>query len=120
MCGIAGFTHVERRLPAGVLTSALESIAHRGPDHQGQFVSSHVSLGSTRLRIIDLEAGDQPLKSPDGDVVLVFNGEIFNHQELRRELQQAGYRFQTHCDTEVALNAYLHWEIGRASCRERV
>ena len=109
MCGIAGFTHVERRLPAGVLTSALESIAHRGPDHQGQFVSGHVSLCATRLRIIDLDAGDQPLKSPDGDVVIVFNGEIFNHQELRRELQQVGYRFQTHCDTEVALNAYLHW-----------
>lgn len=58
---------------------------------------------------MDLEAGDQPLKSADGEVVLVFNGEIFNHQELRRELQQAGYSFKTHCDTEVALNAYLHW-----------
>lgn len=58
---------------------------------------------------MDLEAGDQPLKSADGEVVLVFNGEIFNHQELRRELQQAGYSFRTHCDTEVALNAYLHW-----------
>ncbi|HWC18550.1 MAG TPA: asparagine synthase (glutamine-hydrolyzing), partial [Terriglobales bacterium] len=109
MCGIAGFTHVAKRLPSGVLTSALQSIAHRGPDHQGQFTSSYVSLGATRLRIIDLEAGDQPLKSPDGDVVLVFNGEIFNHQELRSELQQAGFHFQTHCDTEVALNAYLHW-----------
>lgn len=109
MCGIAGFTHVERHLPAGVLTLALQSIAHRGPDHQGQYASGQVSLGATRLRIIDLEAGDQPLKSPDGDVVLVFNGEIFNHQELRRQLLQAGYRFQTHCDTEVALNAYLHW-----------
>lgn len=58
---------------------------------------------------MDLEAGDQPLKSADGEVVLVFNGEIFNHQELRRELQQAGYSFKTQCDTEVALNAYLHW-----------
>ncbi len=109
MCGIAGFTHLRKPLPAGVLTSALESIAHRGPDHQGQFVSGQVSLGATRLRIIDLDGGDQPLKSPDGDVVVVFNGEIFNHQELRRELQQAGYLFQTHCDTEVVLNAYLHW-----------
>ena len=116
MCGIAGFTHVEKRLPAGVLTSALESIAHRGPDHQGQFVSAQVSLGATRLRIMDLEAGDQPLKSPDGDVVLVFNGEIFNHHDLRRELQQSGYRFQTHGDTEVAFNAYLH---GGDSCFAR-
>ena len=109
MCGIAGFTHVAKRLPSGVLTSALESIAHRGPDHQGQFLSPQVSLGSTRLRILDLEAGDQPLKSPDGDVVLVFNGEIFNHQQLRSELLQAGFQFRTHCDTEVVLNAYLHW-----------
>jgi len=109
MCGIAGFTHVARRLPSGVLTSALQSIAHRGPDHLGQFTSPQVSLGATRLRIIDLEAGDQPLSSPDGDVVLVFNGEIFNHQELRSELQQAGFHFQTHCDTEVALHAYLRW-----------
>ena len=85
MCGIAGFTHVAKHLPNGVLTSALESIAHRGPDCQGHFTSPQVSLGATRLRIIDLEAGDQPLKSPDGDVVLVFNGEIFNHRELRAE-----------------------------------
>jgi len=68
-----------------------------------------VALGATRLRILDFEGGDQPLKSPDGDVVLVFNGEIFNHRELRSELQQAGFRFHTHCDTEVALNAYLCW-----------
>jgi asparagine synthase (glutamine-hydrolysing) len=109
MCGIAGFTHVSKRLPPGVLASALQSIDHRGPDHQGRFTSGQVSLGAARLRIIDLEAGDQPLQSPDGDVALVFNGEIFNHHELRSELQQAGFRFATHCDTEVVLNAYLHW-----------
>jgi len=75
-----------------------------------------VSLGATRLRILDLVAGDQPLKSPDGDVVLVFNGEIFNHQELRSQLQQCGFRFQTRCDTEVVLNAFLLWGD---SCFER-
>lgn len=109
MCGIAGFTHVAKRLPARVWSSALQSIAHRGPDHQGQFVSEQVSLGATRLRILDLQAGDQPLKSRDGDVVVVFNGEIFNHQEIRSELQQDGFHFDTHCDTETILNAYLCW-----------
>lgn len=82
---------------------------HRGPDNQGHFTSGQISIGATRLRILDLEAGDQPLKSPDGDVILVFNGEIFNHGEIRSELQQAGFRFETHCDSEVALNAFLHW-----------
>lgn len=116
MCGIAGFTHVSKRLPPGVLNSALQSIVHRGPDHQGCFESGQVSLGATRLRILDLKSGDQPLKSPDGDVVLVFNGEIFNHQQLRSELQQSGFCFQTRCDTEVVLNAFLHWGD---SCFER-
>ena len=109
MCGIAGFSHSVRRLPAEVLSSALHSIAHRGPDSCGRFDSPHVSLGATRLRILDLEAGDQPLKSPDGDLVLVFNGEIFNHQDLRSELERYGFVFATHCDTEVVLNAYRHW-----------
>ncbi|PYX97637.1 MAG: asparagine synthase (glutamine-hydrolyzing) [Acidobacteria bacterium] len=116
MCGIVGFTHVSKRLPERVLNSALRSIVHRGPDHQGEFESEQVSLGATRLRILDLSAGDQPLKSPDGDVVLVFNGEIFNHQELRSQLQRAGYCFHTRCDTEVVLNAFLHWGD---SCFER-
>jgi len=109
MCGIAGFTHVAKRLPARVLGSALQSIGHRGPDHQGQFISDQISLGATRLRIMDLAAGDQPLKSPDGDVVVIFNGEIFNHQEIRSELRQVGFHFDTQCDTEVILNAYLYW-----------
>ena len=66
-------------------------------------------MGATRLRILDLDAGDQPLRSPDGDVALVFNGEIFNHRHLRSELEQAGFQFKTRCDTEVVLNAYLRW-----------
>src|SRR5579859_6794501 len=109
MCGIAGFTHAVKRLPDGVLASALQSIAHRGPDSFGQFESAQASLGATRLRILDLDAGDQPLRSADGDVALVFNGEIFNHRELRSELEREGFEFKTHCDTEVVLNAYLRW-----------
>lgn len=109
MCGILGYTHVRKRLPRGVMDAALDSLTHRGPDHQGRFESDLVSLGATRLRIVDLEYGDQPLISPDGDVVVVFNGEIFNHHELRHELQAHGVLFETRCDTEVVLHAFLRW-----------
>lgn len=109
MCGILGYSHVSRRLPRGVVDHALRSLVHRGPDQQGRFASEWVSLGATRLRILDMVGGDQPLFSPDGDVVVVFNGEIFNHQEVRSELEQAGVRFETRCDTEVVLHAFLRW-----------
>lgn len=109
MCGILGFSHLERRLPAGTLASGLASLAHRGPDQQGQFVSDQISLGATRLKILDLEGGDQPLYSPDGDIVLVFNGEIFNYKDLRQQLELEGVIFRTRCDSEVVLSAYLSW-----------
>lgn len=109
MCGILGYSHISSRLRPGVLTSGLNSLLHRGPDHQGRFVSEQISLGATRLRILDLEGGDQPLLSPDGDVVVVFNGEIFNHHEIRAQLVEEGFEFQTHCDTEVILHAFLRW-----------
>ncbi|HEY5029127.1 MAG TPA: asparagine synthase (glutamine-hydrolyzing), partial [Candidatus Angelobacter sp.] len=109
MCGILGYTHVRKRLPRGVMDAALASLTHRGPDHQGQFRSELVSLGATRLRIVDLESGDQPLISPDGDVIVVFNGEIFNHHELRLELEAYGAIFETRCDTEVILHAFMRW-----------
>src|SRR5439155_2099634 len=63
-----------------------------------------------RLKIIDLGGGDQPFRSDDGETVVVFNGEIYNHAELRRELESLGHRFHTHCDTEVALHAFLEWD----------
>jgi asparagine synthase (glutamine-hydrolysing) len=109
MCGILGYTHVRKRLPRGVLDAALNALMHRGPDHPGRFSTDLVSLGATRLRILDLESGDQPLISPDGDVIIVFNGEIFNHHELRLELEALGARFETRCDTEVVLHAFLRW-----------
>ncbi|HSK43928.1 MAG TPA: asparagine synthase (glutamine-hydrolyzing), partial [Candidatus Binatia bacterium] len=109
MCGILGYTHVRKRLPRGVMDEALASLTHRGPDHQGRFESELISLGATRLRIVDLESGDQPLISPDGDVIVIFNGEIFNHHELRLELEAAGAAFETRCDTEVIMHAFLKW-----------
>ncbi|HVH88095.1 MAG TPA: asparagine synthase (glutamine-hydrolyzing), partial [Terriglobales bacterium] len=109
MCGILGYSHISKLLPSEVLTLGLNSLVHRGPDHQGRFVSSQISLGATRLRILDLKGGDQPLTSPDKDVVVVFNGEIFNHQEIRATLEAEGFRFRTQCDTEVVLRAFQHW-----------
>src|SRR5260370_38727912 len=109
MCGVLGYSHVAKCLPAGVLTSALEALVHRGHDHQGTFCSEQISMGATRLRILDLESGDQPLFSPDRNVVIVFNGEIFNYRELRAQLEAEGLSFSTRCVTEVVLNAFLRW-----------
>lgn len=111
MCGILGYSHFRRKKPGGVVHAALQSIEHRGPDQRGHFSSDQMTLGNTRLRILDLKGGDQPLFSPNRDVVVVFNGEIFNYQELIKELVAEGYRFETRCDTEVVLNAFLCWGI---------
>ena len=110
MCGIAGFTHAYGSAAPGRIRDAVASIVHRGPNQQGVFESEAVSLGAARLKIIDIEGGDQPIISEDGDTVIVFNGEIYNHPELRRELEQRGYGFRSHCDTETVLNAFLEWD----------
>ena len=99
-----------RRCRPGRIQNAVASLIHRGPDQQGVFESEAVSLGAARLKIIDLEGGDQPIMSEDGDTVIVFNGEIYNHLELRRELEQRGHRFRSHCDTETVLHAFLEWD----------
>ncbi len=110
MCGIAGFTHKNWSPSPDRIQSATATLTHRGPDQQGVFRSSICSLGATRLKIIDLEGGDQPIQSPDGDTTIVFNGEIYNHIELRRELEALGHRFVSHCDTETVLHAFLQWD----------
>ncbi|MGD1068579.1 MAG: asparagine synthase (glutamine-hydrolyzing) [Bryobacteraceae bacterium] len=110
MCGIAGFTHTRRRATPGIIEAAAATLIHRGPNQQGVFESDSVSLGAARLKIIDMEGGDQPIFSLDGDTVIVFNGEIYNHLELRRELEQLGYKFRTRSDTETVLHAFLEWD----------
>jgi asparagine synthase (glutamine-hydrolysing) len=110
LCGIAGFTHAKWLPDPDRIQTALASLIHRGPDQQGVFQSSSVSMGATRLKIIDLHSGDQPIVSENGDTVIVFNGEIYNHTGLRRELQQRGHRFHSHSDTETVLNAFLEWD----------
>ncbi|HVJ96383.1 MAG TPA: asparagine synthase (glutamine-hydrolyzing), partial [Acidimicrobiia bacterium] len=106
MCGIAGFAGSDAEL----LEQMLRSIVHRGPDGQGTDVGRHFSIGMRRLAIIDVATGDQPLYSDDGNLALVFNGEIYNHAELRRELQAKGRKFVTdHSDTEVILRGFEEW-----------
>ncbi len=87
----------------------MRSLVHRGPDQQGVYESSDVSLGAVRLKIIDLNAGDQPMISSDRDVVLVFNGEIYNHAALREQLRATGHDFLTSSDTEVVLHGFQEW-----------
>jgi asparagine synthase (glutamine-hydrolysing) len=110
LCGIVGFTHRLRVPSPDRIQSALDSLIHRGPDRQAAFRSNFVSLGATRLKIIDLEGGDQPMVSASGDTVIAFNGEIYNHEELRRELEQKGHHFRSHADTETVLEAFLEWD----------
>lgn len=110
MCGIAGFTHLDWRPEPELIRSAVGTLAHRGPDQQGVFESDAVSMGTARLKIIDLATGDQPIASADGATVIAFNGEIYNHLELRAELERRGHRFHTLSDTETVLEAFREWD----------
>jgi asparagine synthase (glutamine-hydrolysing) len=92
------------------ILAATHALFHRGPDQQGTYESELVSLGATRLKILDLRAGAQPMFSEDRDTVIVFNGEIYNHRELRAELAAAGHLFTSNTDTEVVLQAFLRWD----------
>jgi asparagine synthase (glutamine-hydrolysing) len=109
MCGIAGYTHLKCTLSPGLIERMTRTLSHRGPDHTGVIECDAVSLGATRLRILDLDGGDQPLSN--GQVAVCMNGEIYNYRQIRRELEAHGFRFHSHCDTEVALNAFLHWDL---------
>ena len=109
MCGIAGFSG---RGDSGVLKAMTDALAHRGPDAEGLWedVGRGLYLGHRRLAIVDLSGGAQPMWTPDGALGVVFNGEVYNHQELRAELKRLGHVFETdHSDTEVLLHAYRQW-----------
>lgn len=117
MCGIAGYLYSSNFLPpANVLSSARAALAHRGPDDSGLFedTTHRVGLANTRLSILDLSPlGHQPMASDDAQVVLVFNGEIYNFRELRAELESLGQTFRGYSDTEVLLRLYLaHQQSG--------
>jgi asparagine synthase (glutamine-hydrolysing) len=110
MCGISGYTHLDSAPIPGRIQAAVASLTHRGPDQQGVFESACISLGATRLKIIDLESGNQPIVSEDGNRVIAFNGEIYNHAELRAELEQRGHRFRSRSDTETVMAAFHEWD----------
>src|SRR5438105_1428695 len=109
MCGICGtfdFTHGDAADPV-LLERMNQTLVHRGPDGGGIYVDGPVGLAARRLAIIDLEHGDQPMLALDGELCVVQHGEILNHLHLRAELERAGVRFQTACDTEVLRHLYL-------------
>jgi asparagine synthase (glutamine-hydrolysing) len=120
MCGIAGIFD-PRREPSGrtsedVLKRMTDAIAHRGPNADGHHLEPHVALGHRRLSIIDVATGQQPLFNEDGSVVVVFNGEIYNFQELVAELEACGHHFHTKSDTEVIVHGWEQWGV---ACVER-
>ena len=105
MCGYVGFAdHIEDKNT--VLKNMMNTIIHRGPDSEGMYTDDDVALGFRRLSIIDLEAGSQPLFNEDNSIVLVFNGEIYNYQDLRTGLIEQGHQFRTKSDSEVLINLY--------------
>jgi asparagine synthase (glutamine-hydrolysing) len=115
MCGIAGWLERSESLPvdAAVLVAMRDAMAHRGPDGEGLWISGdrRVGLGFRRLAIVDLsETASQPMENEDGSIRIVFNGEIYNHARLRRELEERGHRFRTdHSDTEAIVHGYEVW-----------
>ncbi|HEX5470989.1 MAG TPA: asparagine synthase (glutamine-hydrolyzing) [Lacipirellulaceae bacterium] len=119
MCGICGKLNFDREKPVsnGLLKHMAGTIAHRGPDDEGYYLSGPVGLGFRRLSIIDLAAGHQPLSNEDGTVWIVFNGEIYNFEQLRGDLLARGHVFRTRTDTEVIV--HLYEEFGPA-CVERL
>ena len=111
MCGIAGIVSHEGLHPDD-RHRAIEMrdiLAHRGPDDAGLFVDDRAALAHRRLSIVDLAAGHQPLANEDDSVWIVFNGEIYNHADVRLELERAGHRYRTRCDTETIVHAYEQW-----------
>lgn len=110
MCGIAGTVSLNGGDPdPGLLAAMIGQLRHRGPDGTGQHLDGPVGLAHARLSIIDLEGGDQPIANEDRRVWTIFNGEIFNYLELRRELQHRGHVFSTRTDTEILVHGYEEW-----------
>ena len=114
MCGIAGIFNLNGEPVSPVtLRRMTDAIAHRGPDGEGFYTDSFLGLGHRRLAIIDLSsAGHQPMMTPDGQRVISYNGEVYNFQELRLELEATGERFRSRTDTEVVLAAFARWGLG--------
>lgn len=113
MCGITGMIHLEQdlRQQEALLRRMQDTLRRRGPDQEGIFLSPRCAMAHTRLAVIDVEKGRQPMEITAGGetYTIVYNGELYNTPELRAQLEQEGVVFQTHCDTEVVLQSYAHW-----------
>ncbi|MFN2513875.1 MAG: asparagine synthetase B, partial [Pyrinomonadaceae bacterium] len=110
MCGICGIVYRDREYPVNesVLLRMRDSLAHRGPDDAGQYLASGIALGSRRLSILDLsERGHMPMSTADGRYWITYNGEVYNFQELRTEMESRGHTFRSNTDTEVVLRLYV-------------
>ncbi|MBV9925953.1 MAG: asparagine synthase (glutamine-hydrolyzing) [Acidobacteria bacterium] len=110
MCGIVGMVNLDGRAAEGPLLARMnQAIIHRGPDEDGTYLKEHVGLAMRRLAIIDLKGGQQPISDEAGTAFIVYNGEVYNYREVKKELEARGHRFHTDCDTEVVLHAYLEY-----------
>jgi asparagine synthase (glutamine-hydrolysing) len=110
MCGIAGIATQHAGSIAGEkLARMAAAIQHRGPDGYGFYTGMYVGFAHVRLSIVDVAGGAQPLTNEDGQIVITYNGEVYNHVELRRQLESCGHVFRTRCDTEVLVHAYEEW-----------
>src|SRR5674476_604637 len=109
MCGICGVLASSLIPDAELVQRMMGALSHRGPDGSGYYRDERVALGHTRLAIVDPGYGVQPMSNEDGQVWVTFNGEIFNHVELRAQLSNRGHEFRTHCDTEVIVHAWEEW-----------
>lgn len=109
MCGILGVINRNQQINTARLSKMLDLISHRGPDGNGVFIQENVAIGHTRLSIIDLQGGKQPLSNYKETLWITYNGELYNYRELKKSLLEKGYSFRTESDTEVVLQAYSHW-----------
>src|SRR5262249_35717088 len=118
MCGVAGVLNLAPAPPPSALELGwmIAAQRHRGPDGVGVYIDADIGLSHARLAIVDPASGAQPFQGEGGRIIVSYNGEIYNHPELRAELSREGYRFRTRCDTEVLVVAYEAW--GEA-CVER-
>ena len=108
MCGIVGFID-KQKYKGNIIKKMTDRMLHRGPDQEGYYMDDNIALGHRRLSIIDLDNGNQPMFNKDKNLVVIFNGEIYNYKELRTELKDKKYQFQTNSDTEVLLHGYEEW-----------
>lgn len=117
MCGICGLFDLNKAVDVNLLMRMGESLRHRGPDDENFYTDSTVGLGHSRLSIIDVDAGRQPIFNEDGSLAIVFNGEIYNFNQLRQELTASGHAFSTRSDTEVIVHLYEEYGYG---CLDRL